>query len=72
MSVYILQHTYGDEDCESENCKFLGVFDSMESAEKAIDFLKGLPGFRKWPDGFTIGRYVLNDIHWREGFGWDE
>ncbi|TJZ76196.1 DUF7336 domain-containing protein [Chitiniphilus eburneus] len=69
MNVYILQHTYGDD--ETESYKFLGVFESKIEAEKAIEFLKNLPGFRDYPDGFSIGKYTLNEIHWREGFGWD-
>uniref|UniRef100_UPI004055F5D6 DUF7336 domain-containing protein n=1 Tax=Chitiniphilus eburneus TaxID=2571148 RepID=UPI004055F5D6 len=72
VNVYVLEHIYGNDECESENYKFLGVFDSAESAEKAIEFLSGLPGFRDYPDGFLIEKYAMNDVHWTEGFGWGE
>lgn len=37
--------------------------------EHAANELRALPGFRTYPDGFTVDRYTVNETWWREGFG---
>lgn len=69
-NVFILHHTYGDS--ENETYKLLGVFESEQKATEAIDMFRTLPGFRKFPDGFSVDAYRLNEVSWAEGFGIDQ
>jgi hypothetical protein len=65
--VYLLHHTVTRD--EEEHDKIIGIYSSEGAAQKAIDRLKDLPGFRD-PDGdFTIGPYELDRDYWAEGFG---
>ena len=64
--VFVLHHTYGPD--ENESNKLLGVFSSQASAELARAKYLLLPGFRDYPDGFTIDRYVVDEHYWAEGF----
>ncbi|ENT5106328.1 hypothetical protein ACFFZI_001847, partial [Pseudomonas aeruginosa] len=66
MYTYILHHTYGPS--ESESYKLLGVFSSQLNAEQAKDQYLTLPGFRDYPEGFSIIAYSLDESHWTEGF----
>lgn len=66
-NVYLLHHTYGP--AESETYKLVGVFRSQTSAQEAMQRALMLPGFKDYPDGFTIDRYVLDKACWTEGFG---
>ena len=43
----------------------------METATNAIVKMKNLPGFVKYPEGFSISRYVIDERNWVEGFGAD-
>lgn len=64
MDVYLLQH----ESENSDEPKLLGVFDSRESAESAIVSYRELPGFREFPEGFSVDKYEVNKKCWTEGF----
>lgn len=64
MEVFVLQY---ESECSDEP-KLLGVFDSRQAAEAAIETYQSLPGFRDYPDGFSIDRYQLNSLHWTDGF----
>lgn len=66
MYTYILHHTYGP--LENESYKLLGVFSSQLTAEQAKDQYLTLPGFRDYPEGFSIIAYSLDESHWTEGF----
>lgn len=66
-TVYLLEHLR-DEDDErtSKNC---GIYSSREEARSAIQRLVLQPGFKDFPNGFSISEYVLDRIYWAEGFG---
>ena len=64
--VYLLHHEY--ERAGRDEVKLLGAYATREDAEGAILRLKDQPGFRDWPEGFSIGRYRLGEDHWTEGF----
>ena len=66
-SVYILHHCYEDET--HKDTKLIGVFTSNGHAEKAVEMMRSLPGFRDCPEGFVVDEYKLNEINWAEGFG---
>lgn len=61
--VFVLWHT-----SLSEDHKLIGIFDEFSVAWEAMHALKDKPGFRDRPDGFEVERYVLDEIHWQEGF----
>jgi len=51
-----------------EDAKFIGAYRTEDDARAAIERLRDQPGFRHFPDGFHIARYVLGKDHWTEGF----
>ncbi|MGP5831001.1 DUF7336 domain-containing protein [Pseudomonas aeruginosa] len=65
-SVFILHHTYGDS--ESESYKLLGVFSTRSKASSEISKYLELPGFKDFPDCFTVTEYALDESHWLSGF----
>jgi hypothetical protein len=70
-SVYLLCHDY-ETPTSLDNGKILGIFGSEADALKAQATLASKPGFFEYPDGFTIGQYIVDDDHWTEGFGESE
>ena len=62
--TFLLQH----ERPDTEHVKVIGVYSSHAAAEAAIERLRLQPGFREYPDGFTIGPYEVDKDHWTEGF----
>ena len=64
--VFLLHHEY--EWCDRDEIKLIGVYATQAEAELAIQRLQDQPGFRDWPDGFSIDRYQLGCDHWIEGF----
>lgn len=70
ISVYLLEHNYETDD-GMDHAKTLGIFSSKEKAMLMIDKYRKLPGFKKYPDGFLIDRYVLDQAWWLSGFGID-
>ncbi len=66
MRVFLLQHSHPLED--SEDYKVLGIYSSEGNALLAIDRYRRLPGFRDWPDGFSIDQWELDGDAWTEGF----
>jgi homoserine kinase type II len=65
--VFVICHTHEFED-GSEYYKLIGVFSAIETAEEAMYALSSLPGFADYPDGFTIDKYIIDEINWKEGF----
>lgn len=65
--VYILFHMYENNNGDEES-KILGVFSEYRQAENAINEYLNLSGFKRYPNGFVIDAYKLNDLHWTEGF----
>jgi hypothetical protein len=71
-TVFILQHereAEGPKDCD--DVKFIGAFSTKKKAESAICQLIKKPGFKKYPSGFSIDEYTIDEIHWLSGFGMD-
>jgi hypothetical protein len=66
-SVYMLQHV-AREDADDEDVKVLGIYSTQKKAEAAIEQLKQLPGFNRFPDSFQISEYDLDKLQWSEGF----
>jgi hypothetical protein len=67
MNVYILQHVHEFESGD-EDVKLIGVYSSSEKANEAIARLREQRGFKEFPSGFHVDRYLLDEDHWREGF----
>ena len=67
MKMFVLHHTYGTSP--SETYKLLGVFGTRDKAMDAIRRASGLPGFKDYPEGFSIDAYVVDESSWKEGFG---
>ncbi len=65
--VYIVTHTNELPDGQ-EDIKFIGVYDSKESAEKAVERASLKAGFSETKEGFFVERYQLGKDHWTEGF----
>lgn len=65
-SVFVVQHVY--ERDGADDVKFIGVYDSEEAAEAAVEQLRIQPGFAETSQGFYVDRYELNQTHWLEGF----
>ncbi len=73
MFIYKVIHKYNlDKDFE---IKEIGVFDSKEKAQDAIDTIKNKSGFKDYQDGFSIKKIfkifkpsLINKIYWVDGF----
>lgn len=65
-TVFVLHHEY--ERFGRDESKLIGIYATRADAEAAIGRLRSEPGFRAWPDGFTIGEFELGRDHWTEGF----
>ena len=64
--IYALNHTYTDDFYT--DTKFLGFSDSLDGLEKLKLKASILPGFKDYPDCFVTDCYILDKIHWNEGF----
>lgn len=72
-TVFVLHHSHPSPsrvptDPYDDSAKLLGVYSSLESAQRAIERLRALPGFVDWPNGFSIDPYRLDEDHWTSGF----
>lgn len=65
--VYLLEHTHV-YSTDEEDTKIIGIFSTKQEALKAIDQLKNISGFNKYPQGFNIDKYKLDQIFWQEGY----
>lgn len=65
--AYLLQHGRYD-DGDAADVRVIGVYSSRSAAQAAIERLKEQPGFRDFPDAFTIDEYRLDDDNWADGF----
>ena len=66
MRVFVVQHQHELDGCDE--VKFIGVYSSEERASEAVDCAKELPGFRDYPDGFSVDPCEVDMDHWTEGF----
>ncbi|WP_143494634.1 MULTISPECIES: hypothetical protein [unclassified Pseudomonas] len=66
MIVYILQHIseYGDR----EDVKIIGIYSTAELANEAALDISLAPGFKEFPQGFSVDPYELDRTFWKEGF----
>ncbi len=65
--VYLVQHSYENE--ENEDTKFIGIFSSTSTAQKAIDELSVKSGFNSYPkESFSLEEVNLDEYEWKEGF----
>lgn len=65
--VWTLHHVHEFEDGH-EDVKLIGIFSSEAIAVQVKGRLQDQPGFRDWPEGFSIDPHTLDDTGWREGF----
>ncbi|WP_449384922.1 DUF7336 domain-containing protein [Chryseobacterium aureum] len=63
VSHYYTIHTFLDDE------RYIGVFSSLEKAEKAIEDLKNKPGFKDYQNDFNISELDLATLLWNTGFG---
>jgi len=64
--IYVLSHTYTDE--WHTDFKLLGFLNSLKSVEEMKKQAVILPGFKEYSEGFVVNQYILDKIHWAEGF----
>jgi hypothetical protein len=65
--VYVVQHSY-EFPSGVENTKFIGVYSTELSAQRAVKQLQLVQGFQSHPEGFCIDRYEIDKTFWRDGF----
>lgn len=68
MIVYFLEHFYDNKEGE-EIVRSIGVFSSIEKAEKAKEKYKEKKGFNNFINSFNIDKYETDiDACWIDGF----
>jgi hypothetical protein len=67
-SIWLVQHV-ARAGTDDEDVKFVGAYSSPQRAQEAVERFATLPGFCKYPDGFSVDKYTLDEDHWSEGFG---
>ncbi|WP_446226350.1 DUF7336 domain-containing protein [Nocardia sp. IBHARD005] len=67
MYVFVVDHWY-ELDNGEDVVRTIGIYSSEEEAEKAVERISVLPGFRDRPDDFCINRLTLGHDSWSEGF----
>jgi hypothetical protein len=65
LRVYLLWHEHDPDD---DTAKLLGVYSTRERAETRIASAKLAPGFRRFPEAFTVDEYTVDKDEWIEGF----
>jgi hypothetical protein len=65
--VYVVQHVREDPD-GYDDVKFIGVYSTLEKAQKVVERLQLLPGFSSNRNGFDIQKYRIDEDHWTDGF----
>jgi hypothetical protein len=56
------------EGKDDEDVKVLGIYTTEKKAKLAIRRFKKLLGFKRYPDGFYVDSYKLDEATWSEGF----
>jgi hypothetical protein len=62
--LWFVRESEEDEDTEL----LIGVYETEQDANAAIERLCNKPGFADFQQGFVVVRYEVNQDHWREGF----
>jgi len=65
--VQLLWFTQERQDGEDTEL-LIGVYDTEQNANAAIERLRSAPGFVDFPQGFKVVSYEINKDHWTEGF----
>jgi hypothetical protein len=71
LSVFLLWHSRPNEDAIDEHDtddKLVGVYSSAAEAAAAKRRKLEFEGFRDFPDGFCVSKYIINRDAWSEGF----
>jgi len=71
MQVFLLQHSYKISGYCDE-IKYIGLFSSREKAKKAINKLKYQDGFKKYKNGFSIDRYIVDQVFWKKSISYQD
>ncbi len=58
-NLFNVYHSYDIKD--HEEARFIGVFNSKKKAEEIVKKYKLLPGFKDFPDEFTIDKIKINE-----------
>jgi hypothetical protein len=66
-SVFLLWHSHEYPD-GSDSDKLIGVYETREAAEAAIERVGSQPGFAENRADFLIDEYELGRDHWVEGY----
>ena len=66
MRVYLLWHQHDPDD--DDTAMLLGVYSTRERAQVRKASASILPGFRRFPDAFTIDEYIVDADYWIDGF----
>jgi len=66
--VFVLWHDQDRDNPLSETEKLIGIFSSEATTAAAINDLRQLPGFRRFPDAFIVDPWQLDDPGWEAGF----
>ena len=66
--VFIVQHESPGTEERAEDVKLIGAYSSEASARAAVERLRSQPGFRDYPDCFSVDAYEVDKDHWIEGF----
>lgn len=64
--VYFLSHEWYDG--EYDHITDIAVYSTQQKAQKALLKFKHCLRFRKYPDGFNISEYIVDEDNWTEGF----
>ncbi len=64
--IYLLEHTHVYSE-DNENTKTIGIYTTEEEALPVIEELKSFSGFIKYPQGFNIDKYKIDQTFWKEG-----
>lgn len=67
-TVFLMWHVHEMHDTGDDETKFIGVYSTQASAERAAAQLRAQPGFSDYPDAFEIHEYTVDESDWREGF----
>jgi hypothetical protein len=66
-AIYTLNHIYGNPPRIATQ-KFIGAYSTRADAEAAQARAVTWEGFSKYPDGFVIEEYLIDQDHRTDGF----
>ena len=69
MQVFLLQHSYKISGYCDE-VKSIGLFSSLEKAKRTVNKLKCQEGFKKHKNGFSIDRYIVDQVFWKKSINY--